>query len=677
MTDQYKNLTRTNPQFYHRVRLIPTIPVPDTQTDRQAPRDTKPNLQEGVQAPALLGTVLDQVVTQPLSTPDRQEIRHREARKRLLNAKATGYGPTTSSEHLAQITFPTLPLLVPNSRASEQAPARQPSPVTISEAAVHAPAAGISRAVEQSPTAKMPGVVGQPSSAEISGAAGNAAVVGIGNIAGYFFKYANNLVIQRALGVELFGLYSVSLSLVTLISSIFDLGMDNAVIRYIAIYRGRKHQTNSIRSLVIFCTSLVGITGLLGALFVMVFAPFLAKLVHKPDTAPVLLILAPLIPLLCMQTVWTGGLQGLKEFKRRVFIQRFVVPLVLLLLMVVAMFFFRNLVGVAILALISAVISDIINLYFLFRAVSRVSMQGEEKYEVRTWLSFALPNFLTTIVNTMLDSIDTLLLAFFVSNLQIGQYSAAIKISLFISLPLGSLSVVFTPTIADLYARKEHQKLLSMFQIVTKWTITLTLPIFAITTLFAVPLLELSGKGFTGAWPLVIVLATGNLAVAVTGPAGYLLLMTGHQKFSLFNSAATIIVNIVLGLILTPRYGAMGIAISTGIALSAINVIRLIEVHLLLKMLPYRWDTLKPLLAALISSAFTGVLIYLLNLTHYTLSIFHAHLSIQLALVPVFLASYTYLIILFKINPEDQIVLNRLRTKFGAGKKTKLQGKLI
>lgn len=665
MIDPFENLTRANPHSFHRVRLIPSASVSDEQTRQQVAMKNTPRPQEGAQTSALLDRLPDEVETQTLPTPDRRERERGELRKRLLKAKAADYGRDTSSEHLAPLTFPTLPLLTPTRGTGQQAPTRQP------------PIAESSAEIELSSTVKISATVKQPSSEEISGAAGNAAVVGVGNIAGYFFKYANNIVIQRALGVGFFGLYSASLSLVTLISSIFDMGMDNAMIRYIAIYRGRKQQTNSIRSLVIFCTSLVGITGLLGAFIVLVLAPVLAALIHKPEATPVLQILAPIIPLLCMQTVWTGGLQGLKEFKRRVFIQRFLVPLVLLLLMTGALLFWRNITGVAVLALLSTIISTTINLYFLFRAVSRISGRGEEKYEVRTWLGFALPNFLTTIVNTMLDSIDTLLLAFFVSNVQIGLYAAAIKISLFISLPLTSLNIVFMPTIADLYARKELQRLEAMFKIVTKWTITLSLPIFVISTLFSVPLLELSGKSFVEAWPLLIALSVGYMISAATGSVGFMLLMTGHQKYSLFNSLATIILNIVLGLILTPRYGAIGTAISTGVAISVINIIRLVEVNLLLKMFPYRWDTLKPLLACLISAAFTGILVYLLNLTHFTLPLFHAHLSIQLALVPVFLASYIFLLALFKINPEDRIVLNRLRSKFGAGKKAKLQGKLI
>src|SRR5579859_3439404 len=671
MTDPFEKLTRAYPHYIHRVKLIPTTLLRDQQTNTDTPVQDGSRLEEGLYASAMLDQRSEDVITQPLLIPEKHGDQQGPASRPV--ASRTG---AYVFKVQARDTLPTLPLLVPASRALRPVPVTPVLAPPEREPSLPAPAVQTTHPASMEQRTH-PASAGQATHSEISGAAGNAAVVGLGNISGFFFKYANNIVVQRTLGVGSFGLYSASLSLVTLISSIFDLGMDNAMIRYIAIYRGRKQQTNSIRNLVLFCTSLVGITGLIGAFLVLVLAPSLAKLIHKPEATPILQILAPIIPLLCLQTVWTGGLQGLKEFKRRVFIQRFVVPLMLLLLMTGALLFWRNITGVAVLALLSTIISTTINLYFLFRAVSRISDLREEKYEVRTWLGFALPNFLTTIVNTMLDSIDTLLLAFFVSNAQIGQYAAAIKISLFISLPLTSLNIVFMPTIADLYTKKEHSRLASMFKIVTKWTITLSLPIFLITTLFSVPLLALSGKSFIGAWPLLIALSTGYMISAATGSVGFMLLMTGHQKYSLFNSAATIILNIVLGLILTPRYGAMGTAISTGIAISVINIIRLVEVYFLLKMFPYRWDTLKPLLAGLISGVFTGGLIYLLNLTHFKLSFFHWQLSIQLALVPVFIASYMFLLVMFKINPEDEIVLNKLRKKFGAGKKAKPQRKVV
>ncbi|HWZ17308.1 MAG TPA: polysaccharide biosynthesis C-terminal domain-containing protein, partial [Ktedonobacteraceae bacterium] len=280
------------------------------------------------------------------------------------------------------------------------------------------------------------------------------------------------------------------------------------------------------------------------------------------------------------------------------------------------------------------------------------------------------PNFLTSIVDTVLDSVDTVLLAVFaISNVAIGQYGAAIRIAIFVSMPLQSLNTMFSPTIAELYSKGEYQRLSAMFKIVTKWALTFSLPIFWIAVLFAEPLLGISGIGFTPAWPLLIALAIGNLINVATGSVGYMLLMTGHQKITFLNSLVAIVFNIVLGVILIPRFGAMGVAIATGVALSVVNLMRLLQVYFFLKMTPFRWDTLKPIGAALISAVITGSLIYWLSLTNLSLHISRINISIELALIPVFIVLYVGLLAIFRISPEDQIVLDALRRKLRRGKK--------
>jgi O-antigen/teichoic acid export membrane protein len=195
------------------------------------------------------------------------------------------------------------------------------------------------------------------------------------------------------------------------------------------------------------------------------------------------------------------------------------------------------------------------------------------------------------------------------------------------------------------------------------------LPIFWIAVLFAEPLLGISGIGFAPAWPLLIALAIGNLINVATGSVGYMLLMTGHQKITFLNSLVAIVFNIVLGVILIPRYGAMGVAIATGVALSVVNLMRLLQVYFFLKMTPFRWDTLKPIGAALISAVITGSLIYWLSLTNLSLHISRINISIELALIPVFIVLYLGLLAIFRISPEDQIVLDALRRKLRRGKK--------
>ncbi len=505
---------------------------------------------------------------------------------------------------------------------------------------------------------------------EISGAASNAGFVGISNIFGYFLKYANNILYQRGLGIEYYGLYTLSTAVITLIGTVLTLGLDDAMIRYIAIYRGKK-QPNLLRGLTIFCSALAGIAGLIGAVFVIYFAPAIANFEHKPQIVPFLQVLGSTIPLIILTTIWAGGLQGFKDFKKRALMGKIFLPFVGFLLIVITVIFFRSLYAILIITVIGTLLATVGNLFFFFQRFAKVKATEEksEEYATREWFGFAAPNFLTTIVGVVLDSIDTLLLGYFaVSVIALGQYGAAIKVTALIGMPLSALNTMFAPTIAELHSRGEHEKLTVMFKIVTKWSITFSLPIFWVTVLFAVPFLSLSGDAFISAWPLVLVFAVGGIVNTGTGSVGYMLLMTGKVKLSFLNSLAAIIANVVFGLILTPRYGAMGIAIATVLAILVVNTMRVLQVRLLLKMQPYRLDVFKPISASLLAAAVTEALIYAMSYIHFAFRFFWIQLYPQLLLAPVFIALYIWLLARFKVSPEDKIVLDKFVAKFKPGK---------
>jgi O-antigen/teichoic acid export membrane protein len=525
-----------------------------------------------------------------------------------------------------------------------------------------------------------------PMKSEVSGAAGAAGLVGFGNIAGSMLKYVSTFLIQYGFGAGGYGLYTLCLSLVNLVSAIFNLGLDDAMVRYVAIYRG-KQQTKSLQGLLLFCTAAAGIAGLLGALLLLLVTPQLVTLWlslkhHTLDSAATLAraiallqVMAPVIPLMTMQVMWFAGLRGFKAFKWRVLSTSVLQPLLQILLMVVVVYLFRHdkngITAVALVLLISTMFSTVLNMFFLLRQVSLVATPEPERYEVREWLTFAGFNFLTTIIDTVLDSIDTILLAVFgVTAVAIGQYGAAIRLSAFIAMPLLSLNNIFAPTIAELHSQGEMKRLESMFKIMTKWSIVFSLPIFLIMVLFSPFLLAIPGASFAPAWPLLIAFSLGAMINAGTGAVGYMLLMTGYQRLSFLNSLVAVAVNIGLGIWLTPLYGAMGTAISTGLAICALNLMRMLQVRMLLKMHPYRLDSLKPVAAGLISSVLIGLLLYLIyseDLGVY-LVIGHAILSVQLLLIPVFLALYIWFLVLFGGSPEDEIVLKAMRKKFMRGK---------
>jgi O-antigen/teichoic acid export membrane protein len=517
---------------------------------------------------------------------------------------------------------------------------------------------------------------------EVSGAASAAGMMGISNVLGKVLLYVSTFLIQYSFGPAVYGLYTLSTSLINLISSIFSLGMGDAMLRYVAIYRS-KQKPRLLLGITLFCTAVAGLAGLLGAFLLLYFTPvFVAFIAAKHGGAtdknnslvqvgPVLQMMAPLIPLFGVQLVWQSGLRGFKAFKFRVLVSNVFQPIIQILLMVLVILLYQNITGIVIALLISTLFSTVLNLYFLFKQVARVTIARLARYELREWLVFASLNFLTTVTDNLLYFMDAVLLAVFsVSAAQIGQYGAATRISNFIALPLLSLNNIFAPTIAELHSKGERDKLEAMFKVITKWTITFSLPIFLVSALFAPFLLGISGAGFIPAWTLVIALAVGALLNVGTGPVGYMLAMTGYNKLSFLNSLVAVIANVALGVLLIPRYGVMGTAIGTGVSVSIVNLMRLFQVGILLKMHPYRWDIFKPLGAGLFSSAIIGAVFYLLSISHHKLFIVvgHAIVSVQLLLIPVFLVLYILILTRFKSSPEDEIVLKAMRKKFLRGK---------
>ncbi len=85
------------------------------------------------------------------------------------------------------------------------------------------------------------------------------------------------------------------------------------------------------------------------------------------------------------------------------------------------------------------------------------------------------------------------------------------------------------------------------------------------------------------------------------------------------------------------------------------NIVRVVQVRVLLNMSPYRKEMLKPLLAGLMSSAPIAALLLLLR---------GSQVWLHLLLMPVFLLCYIGLLMLFRGGPEDRVVLHALREKF-------------
>jgi O-antigen/teichoic acid export membrane protein len=80
-------------------------------------------------------------------------------------------------------------------------------------------------------------------------------------------------------------------------------------------------------------------------------------------------------------------------------------------------------------------------------------------------------------------------------------------------------------------------------------------------------LLRMYGKDFTGGYHLMFILAIGLLARAAVGPVERLLNMLGERRNCAYVYAGSFLLNLLICVLLIPRFGVNGAAIASACTL--------------------------------------------------------------------------------------------------------------
>jgi len=183
----------------------------------------------------------------------------------------------------------------------------------------------------------------------------------------------------------------------------------------------------------------------------------------------------------------------------------------------------------------------------------------------------------TGIMWQAMDQIDLLILANAAPRHDVALYGAAARISLLLAVPLFLVEFVVAPLVGSLNARGEVDQL----QVVVRRGATIAMvptAIGAIAVLVAGRwiLAGLYGSYYGQAWPVLAVLAAGDLAFVVTGSCGLVLWMTGHQRLTA--TVATVFAAATLGAAVAAAhaFGMLGLAVTMAIGIVGQNVVLLV-----------------------------------------------------------------------------------------------------
>lgn len=418
-----------------------------------------------------------------------------------------------------------------------------------------------------------------------------------------------DLYVNGVLGTAGYGIFKAVSRVMGLAGFVALLGMENAVIRYLAGARAV-----SGGSVVAKAAALVGSAGVVGAALLVATARWTAGWVDtSPETALALQIAAISLPFAGLRMVWVAAAQGWGDVAPRAMLMFLAWPLAQIV--GVTLLGSSGVAGVSAAYTGSMALGALLAGALAWRAGTRAGAlthgpiqtssvlyndgpkqssselaldeSRERGVSTRDLLVFAAPLWVQGIVMALYTWSDQVLLAGLRSAEDAGIYGPVATLAPLFGLGLGALNGMFAPMIAERSASGQRGQLQALYRTVTRWAVILALPTTVLALVRPELVLGLWPHGSPDAANALRVTALAQLVCTGVGSVNYLLIMAGHQRLVLWNGVPAVVLNLAASCLLIPRYGPLGAALANGLAMMFANVVGFLQVRATLGISPF------------------------------------------------------------------------------------------
>jgi O-antigen/teichoic acid export membrane protein len=260
-----------------------------------------------------------------------------------------------------------------------------------------------------------------------------------------------------------------------------------SAVRFVAGYMATA-RFELLRGFLVRSISLLLLFNLLLGGVVLLVGPWVAvHLYHTPALSRYMGLFA-LIMIFGALTGFLGQvLTGYKDVARRTVITNFIgspLTMIFTLVLVGAGLGLRGYIFAQVASALVVIVLLVIAVWKLTPKAAR-AFSGSLAPVENEVISFSAIVFGVSFLEYLMSQADKILIGFYLNAREVGIYAVAMAVVAFVPIVLQSVNQIFSPTIADLYARGQIELLGRMFQTLTKWILGLTLPLVAGVVVFA------------------------------------------------------------------------------------------------------------------------------------------------------------------------------------------------
>lgn len=431
-------------------------------------------------------------------------------------------------------------------------------------------------------------------------------IVFVGVFLSKLFAYIYRIVIARQFGPEVYGLYSLALIILGLFVAVSSFGLTEGLVRFIPLYRGKK-QINRIKYLIKTLIIILILSSAVFSIFLFSFSNFISlNIFHNENLIIFLKIFSFLIPLTILSTIFLNILRSFEKIELYSFTWN-ILPNFVRISTVTIFIFLGFKTNAIIFSYFLSILIMLLVSYFLCKfklpeIFGYVEIKKEDKREIaKNVFSYSWPIMFSSLIANIFYWIDSILLGYFLGAQNVGIYNAATPLVGLMAFIPSIFTQLFFPLITREFSKKNYNVIAGLSKQVGKWICILNLPLFLIMIVFPGTLLNLFfGEQYLSAASVLRILSIGGFISSLTFLSTDLISMIGKSKLILANISLASLLNILLNILLIPKYGLNGAAIATSTVTILLSIVLLIEVKHYVQLIPLRRKIIRILLISAI-----------------------------------------------------------------------------
>jgi O-antigen/teichoic acid export membrane protein len=179
--------------------------------------------------------------------------------------------------------------------------------------------------------------------------------------------------------------------------------------------------------------------------------------------------------------------------------------------------------------------------------------------------------------------------------IEVGIYNAALNVGQSLFLFLTSVSLTFSPFVADLHHRGERDRLDGLYKTVTRWTLAATIPLLLVLAILPGHVLRIFGAAYPAGAGSLRILIVGMIVPVMVGTVGFILIMVGRTGWDLFVYFGGFAIDIGVAAVLAgpDALGMEGAAIAQALTLTFSAIARLLLVRRFVRIWPFNRQYLR------------------------------------------------------------------------------------